>query len=209
MNKRMLIITGPQGSGNHLFSKIFALHEDVFGWKTLLNTYWEGHHHEPFAHCWADPKELHLFDWSLADYYVTSVSCPYFRDNQPQIPDYNKFIEAALLHCDVDIAVIGRDQNILEHQQNRVRGMETTDLFLERLDDLYAVQGGVHFLSQELLYLYKQTYLERVADDLDWPIAYWDPEVDVILQQDANKKYVKRAEEYWLDFEVQKAVRES
>jgi len=26
---RLLIITGPQGSGNHLFSKCLAVHEDV------------------------------------------------------------------------------------------------------------------------------------------------------------------------------------
>ena len=25
---RLLIVTGPQGSGNHLFSKIFALHDE-------------------------------------------------------------------------------------------------------------------------------------------------------------------------------------
>jgi len=207
--KRMLILTGPQGSGNHLFSKIFALHEKVFGWKTLLNTYWEGHHYEPFAKCWADPKELHLFDWTQSDYYVTSISCPYFRNGLPEVPDYLKFIETALLHCEIDVAVIGRDANILEFQQKRVRGMETTGFFLEQLEDIYSAQTNVSFISQELLYLYKGMYLEKIANDLDFPIAFWDPEVEVILEKDANRKYVKRADEYWLDFEVQKAIKDS
>ena len=34
-NKKLLIITGPQGSGNHLVSRLFSLHDDVGGWKEL------------------------------------------------------------------------------------------------------------------------------------------------------------------------------
>ena len=51
--------------------------------------------------------------------------------------------------------------------------------------------------------------MEQISGELDWPIAYWDPEIDEILKEDANKKYIKPAEEYWLDFEVERAVRES
>lgn len=206
--KRMLIITGPQGSGNHLFSKIFALHNDVYGWKSLLDNYWEGHHHEPFSHCWTNPEELDNFDWSQSDFYVTSISCPYVKDGQPHIPDYNGFISKALSYCSVNIGIIGRDQNILEYQQQRVRGMETTDVFLENLDDLY-LYGGGYFLSQELLYLYKQLYLLRVKSDLDWPISHDDDRVDEILKNDTNRKYIKPADEYWLDLEVKKAIKES
>ena len=65
------------------------------------------------------------------------------------------------------------------------------------------------FLSQELLQLYKANYLEQISRDLDWPIAHWDPEVDAILSNDANTKYIKNVHEYWLDFEVHRAVRES
>ena len=36
MNKKLLIITGPQGSGNHLFSRILSTHPEVGGWKSLL-----------------------------------------------------------------------------------------------------------------------------------------------------------------------------
>lgn len=204
----MLIVTGPQGSGNHLFSKIFALHESVFGWKTLLNTYWEGHHHEPFARHWRQPELLDSFDWSQSDFYVTSISCPFFADAEPHVPDYVRFIETVSKYCDVDICIIGRDQNILESQQKRVRKTHTTPIALEAIDEI-VLENNVTFLSQELLYLYKQRYLEQLSRDLDWPIAHWDPEVFTVLAEDANRKYVKDVHEYWLDHEVARAVRES
>ena len=205
---KMLIVTGPQGSGNHLFSKIFALHEDVFGWKTLLNTYWEGHHLEPFADCWYDPELLHDFDWNQSDYYVTSVSCPYYKNQVPNIPNYPRFIEIAEQYADIDVAVIGRDQTILKNQQERVRGSHTAPLALQHFEWIFETQQ-VTFLSQELLYLYRQNYLEQLSRDLDWPVAYWDPDVDVILEKDANEKYIKTVPEYWLDFEVDRSNRES
>lgn len=205
---RLLIITGPQGSGNHLFSKIFALHDEVYGWKNLLNTYWEGHHHEPFADCWQNPDKLHEFDWKQSEYYVTSVSCPYVKDQQPQVPDYKKFIDIANVYADVEICIIGRDQNILEYQQQRVRGSHTTPLAAEAFNELLE-EMDVTFLSQELLYLYKDKYLQQLASDLQWPIAYYDPDINEILKTDANRKYVKDVHEYWLDFEVHRAIRES
>ena len=208
--RRLLILTGPQGSGNHLFSKIFALHQDVYGWKTLLNTYWEGHHHEPFAKHWQNPELLRDFDWDQSDYYVTSVSCPYFKDGVPHIPDYMEFIETCYDLVDyVSVAVIGRDSNILEYQQERVRGAHTTPLFLDRVEDFLEAGVDINFVSQELLYLYRSVYLEKLSLELDFPIAHWDPDVEEILKQDANRKYIKRAHEYWLDHEVAKAVRES
>lgn len=206
--KQMLVITGPQGSGNHLFSKVFALHEDVYGWKSLLNTYWEGHHHEPFAKYWSNPNLLHDFDWEQSDYYVTSISCPYYKDGIPHIPTYSEFIDIAEEYCDVEVAIIGRDSNILEYQQERVRGSHTTPLATETFDNILE-RFDVNYLSQELLYLYKEKYLQTVERQLDFPIAYFDPELDTILANDSNRKYIKRANEYWLDFEVHRAMRES
>mgnify|MGYP006219606231 CR=1 FL=1 len=76
-NKTLVVLTGPQGSGNHLWSKILSLHQDVFGWKTLLNNYWEAHRFsEPFAEYWRDPTLLHKFDWSQSQYFFTSISIP-------------------------------------------------------------------------------------------------------------------------------------
>lgn len=206
---RLLIITGPQGSGNHLFSKCFALHEEVFGWKTLLNTYWEGHHHEPFAEYWADPSKLHDFKWKKHEYYVTSISCPYVKDQKPAIPKFQEFIEVAEEHVDrIDVAIVGRDQTILENQQKRVRGENTLPLALQTFQWLFDHQN-YYFLSQELLYLYKQNYLEQLSREIDFPIAYWDPSIDEILEKDSNNKYIKDVHEYWLDFEVHRAIKES
>ena len=74
---KMLILTGPQGAGNHLWSKIFSLHPEVYGWKTLLENYWEAHRFaEPFARYWRDPSLLKEFNWAQSDYYFTSISCP-------------------------------------------------------------------------------------------------------------------------------------
>jgi hypothetical protein len=109
---------------------------------------------------------------------------------------------------DIDVAVLGRDQNILKSQQLRVRKKHTTPIALDHFQWLFA-NTQCTFLSQELLYLYKANYLEQISNDMDWPIAYWDPEIDAILAHDANEKYVKDIHEYWLDLEVHKAVKES
>ena len=205
---RLLIITGPQGSGNHVFSKCLAVHENVYGWKSLLNTYWEGHHHEPFAKYWNDPELLHEFDWAQKEHYVTSISCPFVKNKEPHIPMYEKFIEVASNYCEVSVAIIGRDANILQYQQQRVRKKHTTPMALDTFKWLLNAEN-CSFLSLELLYLYKQSYLEQVSNELDWPIAFWDPEIDAILSHDTNEKYIKDVHEYWLDFEVDRATRES
>ena len=105
-----------------------------------------------------------------------------------------------------NVAIIGRDQTILEYQQLRVRKEHTTEIALNSFKWLFKNQQ-CSFLSQELLALYKVDYLKQVSKQLDWPIAYLD--VDEILTNDANKKYIKDVQEYWLDDEVHKAVNES
>ena len=56
--KRLLIITGPQGSGNHLFSRVFSTHPRVGGWKQLLDEYWVPSDLEPFAEYWINPEHM-------------------------------------------------------------------------------------------------------------------------------------------------------
>ena len=108
MQNNLLILTGPQGSGNHLWSKVFSKHPFVNGWR--MKQYWEGHHHEPFSAWWDDPS----------------------LNNFP----YKDFIQNAKKIYNVKVAVISRDQNILKTQQERVRGGETYDKFLKELPDL-------------------------------------------------------------------------
>ena len=196
---KMLILTGPQGAGNHLWSKIFSLHSEVYGWKTLLENYWEAHRFaEPFAQHWRDHNLLKSFDWSQSEYYFTSISLPLGivgHDVNPiWMPDLQGFV-AAVLDCgvEVEIAVVGRDQTILTNQQTRIRTQPTLPLFLKQLPEIW----NPTFLSYELLYLYKQDYLKSLK--LNIPVAWNDPSINAILENDSNLKYIHYVDEYVLD----------
>jgi hypothetical protein len=101
--------------------------------------------------------------------------------------------EVEKLGIKTQVLVIGRDQNILRHQQNRLRGESTLPLFMKQLPQF----PNPIFLSYELLYFYKQDYLKSL--DIGIPIAWDDPRVDEILSNDPNDKYVHHVEEYFLD----------
>ena len=196
---KMLILTGPQGAGNHLWSKIFSLHPEVYGWKTLLENYWEAHRFaEPFARYWRDHALLDDFNWAQSEYYFTSISCPLgiINSNMNPIwnPDIAKFSERVMsLGIDVKLAVIGRDQTILTNQQTRIRTQPTVDMLLEQLPDII----DPTFLSYELLYLYKQDYLKSLR--LNIPVAWDDGRINSILADDANTKYIHSIEHNELD----------
>ena len=184
--KTILILTGPQGSGNHLWSKIFALHPQVLGWRALLTDYWIGHDQEPFAEYWQDPDQLRYYKWAASDWYVTSMSVPYMMNGQPTVPNFKSFVsrlQMAGVH--IKFAVLGRDRNIVEMQQVRVRGAPTLETALAEFDQLAAPV----FLSYELLHLYGRKYLENVAQQLGFPIATNDHRIKDILAEDANTKY--------------------
>ena len=196
--KTMLIVTGPQGSGNHVFSKVFALHKQVYGWKELLNQYWIAHDHEPFASCWNNPEELKLMNFDSMDYYVTSISCPYANKGVVTIPNYEKFVNTLKeLGIQVKVAIIGRDQNILKHQQLRVRERHSYVDFEKQLP--YLLSLNPTFISQELLYLYKQDYLKTLSEQLNFPIDYQNDKIKEILKKDANSKYFVQIEKTELD----------
>ena len=196
---KMLILTGPQGAGNHLWSKIFSLHAEVFGWKSLLENYWEAHRFsEPFAQHWRDHSLLKDFDWAQSEYYFTSISCPLGIIGHDVNPIWNPDVMAfavAVKDCGVDVefAVIGRDQTILHNQQTRIRTQPTLDMFLEQLKTL----SEPTFLSYELLYLYRRAYLKTLSFSI--PVAWNDPRVDQILEDDANTKYIHNVEYNELD----------
>ncbi len=196
---KMLILTGPQGAGNHLWSKIFCLHPEVYGWKTLLENYWEAHRFaEPFAQYWREHLLLKSFDWTQNKYYFTSISCPLGIVGSDVNPVWNPDIEGfaqGVLNCgvDVEIAVIGRDQTILHHQQTRIRTQPTLSLFTKQLPYI----RHPTFLSYELLYLYRQDYLKSLK--LNIPIAWDDPRINEILSDDPNAKYIHGIEHNPLD----------
>jgi hypothetical protein len=196
--KKLLIFTGPQGSGNHLWSKIFALHPEVTGWSALLDTYWIPHDQEPFADCWKNPELLKTRNWSEKDYYVTSISCPYIDDTRWAVPNIVSFATQALgSGLQVKIAIIGRDQNILGFQETRIRGQSTFEIARSEYQKLESWTPV--YLSYELLHLYQGAYLQQISKTLEFPIAYNDARLTEILQDDTNKKYIQPVEHHWTD----------
>jgi hypothetical protein len=196
--KKLLIFTGPQGSGNHMWSKIFALHPKVAGWSALLDTYWIPHDQEPFAPCWQNPELLKSYDWSQQDYYVTSISCPYIDDTRVAIPDITGFAAQAMgCSLQVQLAIIGRDQTVLKFQETRVRGRSTFEIAQDHYKKLES--WNPIYLSYELLHLYQGSYLKQVSKILDFPIAYADPRLEEILHDDTNAKYIQPVEHHWVD----------
>lgn len=194
--KTLLILTGPQGSGNHLWSKIFALHPRVLGWRALLNEYWIGHDEEPWARYWLNPSELRNAPWTLSDWHVTSISVPYMNNGTPTVPDFKGFVAGVQnLGYRVKLAVIGRDRNILQHQETRVRGGVT----LEQAVEQYAKFAQPSFLSYELLHLYGRQYLQKLERELEFPIDWANPCLAEILKEDSNAKYFRTVNDQPLD----------
>ena len=188
-------MTGPQGSGNHLFSKALGQNKNIFVWPALQEKYWEGHDLEPFAECWKDPSKLNEFDWEQSNHFVTSISCPYFDDGVETIPQYNEFINIAKKFADIQFLIIGRDRNIIRLQQERVRGKHTTPGFMSQIDSIIFNFRTI-FASQEMLYLYKLNYLQWLEKELgllDSELTEDNIRLLKILSKDANEKYISQA----------------
>jgi len=202
--KTLLILTGPQGSGNHLWSKIFALHRQVLGWRALNSEYWIGHDEEPWAHYWQNPQDLRSAPWGASDWHVTSISVPYMNNGTATVPDFKGFVTGVQnLGHRVKFAVLGRDQNILQYQESRVRGGVTLELALNE----YSRFAMPTFLSYELLHLYRRQYLQKVEKDLEFPIDYNNSLIDEIIKEDTNTKYFSAVGVQPLDAVIKHASR--
>lgn len=208
MPKKLLIVTGPQGSGNHLWSKIFAHSPRVQGWKELTETYWLGHPHEPFSEIWRDPSIFLDLEWPH-EYYHTGISCPYVHkasngsvlddSKTANIPCYDNFINhAKQAGFEIVIAIITRDKNILEKQQMRLRLKRTTNMFLDQYRNVLLKYNPIH-ISTESLYLYEDLYLKHISELLDFPIEVPEEKLKEILKDNANAKYIQFVNDYWLD----------
>ena len=208
MNKKLLIITGPQGSGNHLFSRILSTHPEVGGWKSLLDKYWVPSDLEPFAEYWVYPERLTVQQFEGNDYWLANVSCPFFYDGQRYIP---KILEVAKqargFGIDVKIAIITRDMNINAEQQLRVRKEITTPIAQEYYyNHLLTSDFPIHFLSNEALFLHREHYLKYISKLISFPIDYTNPDIFKFISNDPNAKYIKHVDKYWLDQEVWQGV---
>lgn len=196
---KMIVLFGPQGSGNHLYGKIFSMHPEVHGWKDALKPdgYFIPHYKEPFNWYWNNIDKIDLNIMGGKKYAVTSISNPYIENWLPKVPPIFDFITAVEnLRIEVQPVVIGRDKNILTHQQTRLRGGPTWGNMPQLIQHM---KIPPFFISQELLYLYRRQYIKSLSHWLNFPLAWDDPRVDEILKQDANEKYVHAADPWWLD----------
>jgi hypothetical protein len=207
--KKLLIITGPQGSGNHLFSRLLSLHPDVSGWEELIDKYWVPSDLEPFADYWVDPELLTKQQFASHNYHLANVSCPFMYDGVRYIPRILEVAERARsFGVTVEIAIIVRDQNINAEQQRRVRGEVTTPIAQDYYyNTLLTSSFPVHFLDHEAFFLHKEHYLAWVSKTLDFPVELDPEKINRFIEKDANHKYVKYVDEYWLDQEVWNGIR--
>jgi hypothetical protein len=201
MNKNLLIITGPQGSGNHFFSRVLSMHPEVEGWKDLLDTYWVPSDQEPFAEFWIDPSTLTPEFFENSNYFLANVSCPFFFNGVRHVP---KILEVAKraqsFGVQVQIAIIVRDQNINQVQQLRVRREHTTPIAQDYYYNMLMKSDfPVHFLDHEAFFLHKEHYIHWVGKLLKFPVETDPEKLTKFISNDANHKYVKHIESHWLD----------
>ena len=200
--KKLIIVTGPQGSGNHLFGRLLSIHDKVGGWKELMNNYWVPSDEEPFADFWVDPDKLSIADFEGYDYWLANVSVPFVYDGVKQVPKIVEFVQQVQhMGIDVQVCVIVRDQYINALQQQRVRKETTLPIAVDYFEKLLDVDCPVHYVDHEAFFLYKHKYLDWLSKILDFPIAT-DDRINQFIDEGANKKYVKYVEEHWLDKQV-------
>jgi hypothetical protein len=199
---KMLLIFGPQGSGNHLFSKIFALHPDVHGWEELLDNsdpdnYFVPHYKEPNNKYWDDIDGITLDIMGGKNYSVISASIPFWNKDELQISPVNKLIaKLQSLNIEIQVVIIGRDKTILTNQQTRMRGGPTWGCMTQLIRWLDVTP---FYVSTELFYLYGKAYVRDIGKWLDFPVAYNDPRLNDIMIEDSNEKYIHQASNLKVD----------
>ena len=196
----ILVITGPQGTGNHVFSKVLSMHKDVYGWDQLLREYWVNHDAAPFKDIWREPEKIDSYFWKEPN-YVLSVSGPYIENidgvRHTIYPNYKEVLERLSKKGNLMVGIIGRDQNITAQNQVRKRGVESFHNFLNKIEDL--VEYKHTFLSVELLYMFRHQYVKSLNSVLNIPVDYTNEKLHYILNKDPNAKYVHYVEHSWLD----------
>ena len=199
--KKLLIVTGPQGSGNHLFSRILSMHPDVAGWEAMLDEYWVPSDQEPFAEYWVNPELLTAQVFEGKDYHMANVSCPFFFDGTRYVPKILEVAERAKsFGVEVEIAIVVRDQNINQLQQLRVRKEHTTPIAQEYYYNTLMPSGfTVHFLDHEAFFLHREHYIQWIGRVIGFPVETDPDKLMKFITEDANHKYVKYVDRHWLD----------
>jgi len=198
----ILVISGPQGTGNHVFSKVLSMHSNVHGWDQLLREYWINHDNAPFKDIWNTPENIDNYDWTEHENYVLSVSGPYVDKDKDGVrhtkyPDYKEVLRRLNEKGNLQVGIIGRDQNITAQNQLRKRGVESLHNYLNKIEDIMEYRHT--FLSVELLYMFRHQYVKSLDSVLDIPVDYTNQRLHYILNKDPNAKYVHYVENSWLD----------
>jgi hypothetical protein len=202
-NKRLLILTGPQGSGNHLFSRVFSQHPEVEGWEALKSQYWIPSDQEPFAEYWVYPERLAAERFSQKSYYFANVSTPFFYDGVRQIPKIHDVAALAQsFGVEVVIAIVTRDVNINCYQQHRVGGQITLEQAMDYYQESLIPNYECHFISNEAFFLWKDHYVSYLGRLLKFPVL--PDQHNQLIGPNPNSKYVHTVEEQQLD----KVIRE-
>ena len=203
--KKLLLLTGPQGSGNHIFSRIYSIHSEVKGWDAILDNYWVPTDEDYFAQYFVDPSQLTIEMFDDSDYFVTDISCPFVYDGNITVPKIQEFCDkVSSFGIEVIVGIIVRDEHINTEQQKRLRKGRTLDIALDTYNKL---NYELEYLSLESLFLHKQNYLKWLAKVIDFPLDYNNPNVFKFLDESPNKKYVKYVDDYWLDETVKKGLK--
>lgn len=199
--KRLLILTGPQGSGNHVLSRVFSWHPEVQGWEALKRNYWVPSDQEPFAEFWVYPERLAPEHFDNSKYFFANVSAPFFYDGVRQLPKIREVAERAQsFGVDVVIGIVVRDKNINMFQQQRVGGEVTLPMAMEYYRDNLLSNFECHFISNETFFAWFVTYPEYLGRLLKFPVDH--TRVLEMLDVNPNKKYVQSVSEHWLDDEI-------
>lgn len=201
-NKHLLIVTGPQGSGNHFFSRILSQHSAVQGWEDLKKEYWVPSDLEPFVDFWLNPSLMTRDHFANSTYFLANVSCPCYINGTRQFPKIREVADKAKeLDIRVTIAIIVRDKNINTVQQQRLMNgySSLTDAQNYYYTNILNSDHAVHFIDHEAFFLHGKYYLKWLSNVLDFPIAWDSDRIYDFIEKDANHKYVNAIETHWLD----------
>ena len=179
--RKLIVVLGPQGSGNHMISSLLAANPVTVGWDGS-----QDHSYEPFYECWLNPELLHSYPWQDGVHF-TNMSCPFITDEKETIfPDIKSFLQNARIYADVQLAVIARDKNILEQQNAR---LGRPYLAYNLVDQLLRLDEDIVFISHESIELYGNLYWNNIEQQLDIPAT----DIAHLLTINANQKYIQSA----------------
>ena len=199
--KRLLILTGPQGSGNHLLSRVFSWHPEVRGWDALKTNYWVPSDQEPFAEFWVYPDRLTPENFEGSEYFFANVSAPFFYNGVRQLPKIHEVAQRAQdFGVEVVIGIVVRDKNINWLQQERVGGEVTWAQAMHYYRQNLLQNFECHFISNETLFAWNYDYLLYLGRLLKFPVDI-ERGMDMV-DTNPNRKYIKVVEAHWLDDEI-------